>query len=185
LLAQLAIRRSSDCLFMLHSSASDPAHIHSFPTRRSSDLGCDGGEWKVIGGDIVADNGTSIEVVWNHVGPEDGFGYVSYRSNCSCPAWTTVKIPVLLHRGIIKKPGVVCEGSQGRFTLPQWPATEFEWMINGDPYHPMLVHTDQRNEIVVDGAVPGDYVLSVNYRNTLIDDGKCMGKAEIKFSVAE
>ena len=147
--------------------------------------GCGDGEWKVMGGDIVADYGTSIEVVWNQVDPADGFGYVSYLSHCSCPVWTTVKIPVLLHRGIIKGPGVVCEGSQGRFTLPQWPATEFEWMINGDPYHPMLVHTDQRNEIVVDGAVPGDYVLSVNYRNTLIDDGKCMGKAEIKFSVAE
>ncbi|WP_272585708.1 MULTISPECIES: PKD domain-containing protein [unclassified Flavobacterium] len=146
--------------------------------------GC-GGEWKVIGGTMIANNGTSIEVVWDNVDPQEGFGYVSYRSNCSCPIWTTVKIPVVLRRGLIKGPGVVCQDSQGRFTLPQWPATEFEWMIDGDPNHPMLVHTDQRNEIVVDGATPGAYVLSVQYTNTLIDDGKCMGKAEIKFSVAE
>ncbi len=146
--------------------------------------GC-GGEWKVIGGTVVADHGTFIEVVWDHVDPEDGFGYVSYRSHCSCPVWTTVKIPVILHKGIIKGPGVVCQDSQGRFTMPQWPATEFEWMIDGNPNHPMLVHTDQRNEIVVDGATPGDYLLQVRYRNTLINDGKCMGEAEIKFSVAE
>lgn len=147
--------------------------------------GCDGGEWKVIGGDIVADYGTSIEVVWNQVDPADGFGYVSYFSHCSCPVWTTVKVPVILKRGLIQGPTIICQGEQGRFTLPQWPATEFEWMINGDPYHPMLVHTDQRNEIVVDGAAPGDYVLSVQYRNTLIDDGNCTGYAEIRFSVTE
>lgn len=146
--------------------------------------GC-GGDWKVLGGTIVADNGTSIEVVWDHVDPEDGFGYVSYLSKCSCPFWTTVKIPVILHSSQIKGPGVVCEGAQGRFTLPQWPTTHFEWMIDGDPTHHMLVRTDQRNEIVVNGATPGTYTLSAAYRNTLINDGKCEGYAEIKFTVEE
>ena len=146
--------------------------------------GC-GGEWKVIGGSIIADNGTWIEVVWDQVDPADGFGYVSYRSHCSCPFWTTVKVPVVLRTAKIKGPGVVCEGLQGRFTLPQWPTTELEWMIDGDPNHPMLVRTDQRNEIVVDGATPGNYTLSVRYRNTLINDGKCEGYAEVKFSVEE
>jgi hypothetical protein len=147
--------------------------------------GCGDGEWKVMGGDIVADYGTFIEVIWNEVDPADGFGYVSYISHCSCPVWTTVKVPVILRRGLIQGPTIICQGEQGRFTLPQWPATEFDWMINGDPYHPMLVHTDQRNEIVVDGATPGDYILSVKYRNTLIDDGHCTGDVEIKFSVTE
>lgn len=146
--------------------------------------GC-GGDWKVIGGSIIADHGTWIEVVWDQVDLADGFGYVSYRSHCSCPFWTTVKVPVILNKGFIKGPGVVCEGSQGRFTLPQWPTTEFEWMIDGDPNHPMLVRTDQRNEIVVDGATPGTYTLSVRYRNTLINDGKCEGYAEVQFSVEE
>lgn len=146
--------------------------------------GC-GGEWEVKGGTIIANNGTSIEVVWDHVDPEDGFGYISYRSKCSCPIWTTVKVPVILRDAKIQGPRVVCEGGQGRFTLPQWPATEFEWMINGQPYHPMLVHTDQRNEIVVDGLAPGSYSLGVRYRNTLIDDGNCSGRAEIEFRVEE
>lgn len=146
--------------------------------------GC-GGDWEVIGGDIIANNGTSIDVVWNHVDPVDGFGYVSYRSHCSCPFWTTIKIPVVLQRGKIIGPGVVCQDAQGRFTLPQWPTTDFEWMIDGNPNHAMLVLTDQRSEIVVDGAVPGTYTLSVKYRNTLIDDGKCEGYAEVKFTVEE
>src|SRR5690606_12609165 len=146
--------------------------------------GC-GGDSEVMGGDIIANNGTSIDVVWNHVDPVDGFGYVSYRSHCSCPFWTTIKIPVVLQRGKIIGPGVVCQDAQGRFTLPQWPTTDFEWMIDGNPNHAMLVLTDQRNEIVVDGAVPGTYTLSVKYRNTLIDDGKCEGYAEVKFTVEE
>lgn len=144
--------------------------------------GC-GGEWMVIGGDIIADYGTSIEVVWNQVDPEDGFGYVSYRSHCSCPSWTTVKIPVILQTGIIKGPDVVCEGSQGIYSLPQWPTTDFVWMIDGDPNHPMLVKSQQRNEIIVDGQTPGSYTLSVDYTNTLIAGGGCQGHATFDFIV--
>lgn len=144
-----------------------------------------GGEWKVIGGTIITNNGTSIEVVWDQVDPADGFGYVSYLSKCSCPYWNTVKIPVVLGKAKIKGPDVICQGKQGRFLLPQWPTTDFIWAIDGDEYHPMLVFTDQRNEIVVDGAAPGNYTLSVRYRNTLIDGGKCAGEAQMKFTVVE
>lgn len=144
-----------------------------------------GGEWKVIGGTIIANNGTSIEVVWDQVDPADGFGYVSYLSKCSCPYWNTVKIPVVLSNAKINGPDVICQSKQGRFILPQWPTTDFVWAINGDENHPMLVFTDQRNEIVVDGATPGNYTLSVRYRNTLIDGGKCEGKGQMKFTIVE
>ena len=146
--------------------------------------GC-GGDWKVIGGSIVAHHGTSIEVVWDQVDPQDGFGYISYRSRCYCPSWTTVKVPVILRHGIIKGPDMICQGSQARFSLPQWPATEFDWMIDGASHHQMLVRTEQRNEIVVDGLTPGTYNLQVIYRNTLIDDGQCMGKSDFQFTVVE
>lgn len=146
--------------------------------------GC-GGKWMVIGGDIVADYGTSIDVEWNQVDPEDGFGYVSYLSNCACPSWTTVKIPVILQSGAIKGPGVVCEGDQAIFSLPQWPTTDFEWMIDGDSNHPMLVKNQQRNEIIVSGLTPGSYTLGVNYFNTLIAGGGCKGYSEIPFTVQD
>ncbi len=146
--------------------------------------GC-GGEWKVTGGTIIANNGTSIQVVWDQVDPSDGFGYVSYLSKCSCPFWNTVKIPVILKEAKIKGPDVFCQGKQGRYSLPQWPTTDFTWEIDGDPYHQMLVLTDQRNEIVVDGMAPGIYTLGVRYRNTLIDGGTCEGRAKIQFEVVE
>ena len=146
--------------------------------------GC-GGEWIVIGGDIVADYGTSIDVVWNQVDPSEGFGYVSYRSKCSCPNWTTIKIPVILQSGNIIGPDVVCEGDQAIFSLPQWPTTNFEWMIDGDPNHPMLVKNHQRNEIIVSGLDPGTYTLSVDYFNTLIAAGSCAGHSEISFTVQD
>jgi len=154
----------------------------SIETYTSSDA-C-GGEWKIEGGTIVNRTETSVDVKWDRIDYKDGFGYVSYYSNCSCPNWTTVKIPVVTNKAIITGPEMICQNSQNVFTLPQWPTTEFEWAINGDPYHPMLVRTDQRNEIVVSGHTPGIYTLSVKYNNTLIDDGECKGTAEIKFQVA-
>ena len=140
------------------------------------------GKWKVTGGTIVSNNGSSIIVKWDQIDIAEGMGYVSYMSDCSCPFWTTVKIPVITGKAKIKGPNAICEGKQGRFTLPQWPTTDFRWTINGNPNHPMLVLTDQRNEIVVDGATPGTYTLAVEYRNTLLG---CGGKATYKFDVVE
>src|SRR5690554_6718565 len=69
--------------------------------------------------------------------------------------------------------------------MPQWPTTDFQWQINGDPSHPMLVYTDQRNEVVVDGATPGSYVLEVKYFNTLFSPDICFGDAKFDFEVVE
>lgn len=142
-----------------------------------------GGKWEVRGGTIISDSGTSIEVVWDNVDPETGFGYIQYQSDCNCKVPTIVKVPVILSKGKIKGPTFICEGDQARFSLPQWPTTDFVWAINDDPNHPMLTRTEQRNEIIVNGTIPGSYVLSARYRNTLINSGKCMGFAEIKFEI--
>lgn len=152
----------------------------------SSSDGCSG-DWDVIGGSIIGGGSGSptIDVLWDQVDPEEGFGYVSYKSHCGCPYWTTVKIPVVIHDPIIKGPDIICEGKQGRFSLPQWPTTDFKWDIDGDPTHPMMVYTDQRNEIIVDGAAPGIYVLRVKYQNTLLGTDVCGGYAEIVFEVVE
>ena len=149
--------------------------------------GC-GGDWVVIGGTIVGGGpGNSwVDVYWDQVDPEDGFGYVSYSSSCSCPYWNTVKIPVVLtEKAIIKGPDVICEGKQGKFTLPQWPTTDFKWSIDGDLNHPMLVLTDQRNEIIVDGLYPGGHVIEVEYYNTLLGSDRCKGRAKFYFTVVE
>lgn len=144
-----------------------------------------GGEWKVIGGTIVNNYGTSIEVVWDQVDPVDGFGYVSYLSKCSCPFWTTVKIPVILQNGKIQGPDIICQGKQGRFSLPQWPTTDFQWSLSPSGTGTSIALTDQRNEIVIDALTPGTYTLYAQYRNTLLAKKECMGRAEFKFTVVE
>lgn len=145
--------------------------------------GC-GGKWEVKGGRILNNHGTSIEVTWDNIDPLDGFGYISYLSNCACPVWSTVKVPVIVRKGKIKGPQIVCQDEQSLFSMPQWPTTEFEWMINSNPNHPMLAHTDQRNEIFVNGTQPGTYTLSVRYKNTLLTEMKCEGEAVMSFTIA-
>lgn len=152
-------------------------------TYQSNDS-CDG-EWEVIGGTVVG-GGTGnpfVTVVWDQVDPEDGFGYVSYKSDCGCPFWNTVKIPVILRDGVIKGPQVICEGKQARFNLPQWPATNFVWALDGDPNHSQLAYVDHRNEVVVEGLMAGSYVLSVKYNNTLYED--CQGTAKFNIDVVK
>ncbi|WP_304610904.1 PKD domain-containing protein [Myroides sp. WP-1] len=144
--------------------------------------GC-GGKWNVIGGTIVSDQGTSVDIVWDNVDPRDGFGYIFYRSSCNCEVPAVVKVPVILSRAKIQGPTHLCEGEQARFKLPQWPTTDFVWAINDDPNHPLLTRSDQRNEIIVNGTIPGSYTLSVKYHNTLINEGKCEGEAKFKFVV--
>ena len=109
--------------------------------------GCNKGQWKVIGGSIVNINGNEIEVVWDQVDPLEGFGYVMYMSECACPEWTTIKIPVVLKNAKIKGQGVICTGRQYTYSIPQWPTTKVNWNVTG-PAGGLLTNTQQRNEIV-------------------------------------
>ncbi|WP_054512693.1 PKD domain-containing protein [Chryseobacterium sp. ERMR1:04] len=142
--------------------------------------GCNG-EWKVIGGTIVGHNGNTIEVKWDHVDPTDGFGYVMYKSECGCPEWTTIKIPVILAHAKIKGESVVCANKQYKYTLPQWPTTNFQWNVSG-PSGAQLNYNQQRNEVLFSASQPGTYTLTSNYNNTLL---LCKGDASITIVVEE
>lgn len=156
----------------------------STQTYTASDGDCKG-DWKVIGGTIVNNYGNAIDVVWDSIDPADGFGYVSYLSHCSCPFWTTVKVPVIVQNAKIKGPDVICQNKQGRFTLPQWPTTDFQWSLSPSGTGTTIALTDQRNEIVVDALTPGTYTLYAQYFNTLLRDKECQGRAEYTFTVVE
>uniref|UniRef100_UPI00404B80AE PKD domain-containing protein n=1 Tax=Flavobacterium sp. TaxID=239 RepID=UPI00404B80AE len=131
--------------------------------------------WKIIGGTIVNHNAnnTEIEVVWDQV-DEDGFGYVTVSSDACFTCSTTVKVPVVLNRGTIKGVEVLCENTQGLYTLPQWPTTDFNWVLNDGGTGAILIQTNQRNEIVVQANVAGVLQLRCNYYNTLLG---CSGNA--------
>ncbi|WP_336703481.1 PKD domain-containing protein [Chryseobacterium indologenes] len=141
--------------------------------------GCNKGQWKVIGGSIVNNNGNEIEVVWDQVDPSDGFGYVMYMSECACPEWTTIKIPVVLKNAKIKGQEVICTGRQYTYSIPQWPTTKVNWNVSG-PAGGLLTNTQQRNEIVFSANQPGTYHLTANYFNTLLG---CEGQASIDIVV--
>lgn len=141
--------------------------------RYSVKNGCKG-EWKVIGGSWHNISENEIEVKWDSVDPEDGFGYVMYRSECGCPVWTTVKIPVILKTAKIKGEAVVCLGKQYTYSLPQWPTTQVDWNVTG-PGVGLLTYNQQRNEVLFTGQTPGTYTLTALYRNTLL---LCEGEAQ-------
>lgn len=143
--------------------------------------GCKG-EWKVIGGSWQNISENEIEVKWDNVDPEDGFGYVMYRSECGCPEWTTVKIPVILKLARIKGEPVVCLGKQYNYSIPKWPTTNIDkWDVTG-PGAGLLTYNQQRNEVLFTGTAPGTYTLTAEYTNTLLG---CKGFAEKTIVVEE
>jgi PKD repeat protein len=145
----------------------------------SAQDGCNKGQWKVIGGSIVNNYGNEIEVKWDQVDPLDGFGYVMYLSECACPEWTTIKIPVVLANAKVKGQAVVCAGKQYTYSIPQWPTTSVQWNVSG-PAGGQLYYTQQRNEAIFSATQPGTYHLVANYHNTLLP---CEGQASIDIVV--
>lgn len=140
-----------------------------------------GGSWLVEGGTIVNQTATTVDVIWDQVDAL-GFGYVSYLSECTCPFWTTIKIPVVKQTGTIQGEPTLCVGEQGLYTLPQWPTTNFVWTLSPSNGGGQLIFTDQRNQVYVEGISPGIYDLVCNYTNTLLG---CSGSAAIRITVVE
>lgn len=144
---------------------------------------CERYYWDVIGGSILNDNSSSIDVLWDNV-DDSGFGYVQAMDMCSqCPSWVTVKIPIIKSVGVISGDETLCLSEQKRYSLPQWPGTFFEWsLIDLDTNLPAdgLLVTDQINEVVVTALQPGTYLLKASYFNELIG---CGGNAELTLTI--
>src|SRR5690625_4140554 len=145
-------------------------------------------KWIAEGGHIVQQQDDWVDVIWDAV-DEDGFGYLYFdQSSCNvaCQNQLVAKIPVVTKQGKIKGGKTsFCEGEQSTYKLPQWPTTDFQWMVyngSGMTYPNAVVLTDQRNKVVVDAAqLPaGQYTLRSDYTNTL---RQCGGEAEFGFEV--
>jgi hypothetical protein len=132
--------------------------------------------WSVNGGDLVVNpaNGDAT-VTWNQV-DETGFGYLTFNPfNCQvgCYMPSSIKIPVIKNIGTITGNQNMCVGSQGRYKLPQWPTTEFNWEIVGNVNDNLanVILTDQRNEVIIEPYEIGPITLRATYYNTLLDCG--------------
>ena len=141
--------------------------------------------WSVIGGIITGQINNNISVLWNKV-DDTGFGSVTFDPlDCTlaCPGIpTTIKVPVIQNIGVIKGNQNTCVGNQERFVLPQWPATAFTWSVvdNSGQNRAFVIHTDQRNEVIVQPRVNGNMTVRCTYNNTLLH---CGGTAEFILSV--
>lgn len=138
---------------------------------------CDGYNFTVQGGDMINPNNGSVTVTWNNV-DASGFGLVTFNpdGNChfDCLIPTSIRIPVIQTHGTITGNNTICAGQQERYNLPQWPATNFQWSIQGSsPTNSLatLILTDQPNEIIVQPNQAGTIVLICNYQNTLLHCG--------------
>jgi len=148
---------------------------------------CDDYNFTVQGGEITNNhNDGTVSVLWNHV-DASGFGIVTFNPNGNCHfeclTPTSIKIPVIQTNGTITGNATICFGQQERYQLPQWPATDFQWSIQGStPNNPLatLILTDQPNEVIVQPSQTGIIVLICNYQNTLLH---CGGSATYTINV--
>lgn len=141
------------------------------------DYACAPSSWSVVGGTMLYADPVRVEVLWDMVDPNIGFGYVSYETCDPCRMTVVEPVPVVLQSAIIQGPAVICQGEQYVFRLPKWPSTEFNWSISG----PAIIEpTDQRNEIAVRAYGTGLISLSCYYSNTVLG---CEGKARLDIQV--
>lgn len=139
---------------------------------------CAPDSWSVIGGTIIGAGPDRVEIIWNNVDPNTGFGYVMYRTCPPCEMTVTEPVPVILKRAIIQGPPVICEGKQYVYRLPKWPGVEFNWSVSGPAF---IEPTDQRNEIAVRATGPGAITLTVEYASTVLKG--CGGSAQMDIQI--
>jgi hypothetical protein len=176
-------------------SCEDRIETYSIDT---SVYGCGEFIWDVLGGQIVSDPSLSeIDVLWNNV-DQTGFGYVSFNATgCDVPCgdWSTVRIPVVTQQGTITNQTELCPDEQYVYSLPQWPTTDFNWILidgfgnditntSNSGNTTFLMRSGQRNEAIIDThSLPaGDYTIRSVYENTL---HHCGGSASLQITVGE
>ncbi|MGC4059275.1 MAG: PKD domain-containing protein [Chitinophagaceae bacterium] len=130
--------------------------------------------WTVKGGTITSPPmSPTLTVKWDNV-DASGFGYIIFDGSGCPPPYTgktTVKVPIILSIGKITGPSVICTNSQGLFSMPEWPTTDFNWTVVSST-GAYLSYPDQRNQAIINTrGTTGTIILKVNYKNTLTGCG--------------
>jgi len=147
-------------------------------TSYTIDKPCEGNNWDIIGGHITYSSSSRVDVIWDAVDPNTGFGYIMYKTCAPCVMTVTEEVPVILSNPIIQGPVSVCLGEQYVYRLPKWPTTDFNWNIVSGPG--IIEPTDQRNETALRVTGTGTIILHVGFRNTVLG---CGGEATITINV--
>lgn len=138
--------------------------------------------WTVNGGTIISSTLTSIDIMWDNVGP-DGFGeIIADFSSCggNCGPKVTAKVPVIQAIGTIQGKVVICSGKQYKYQLPKWPATNFKWTII--PSGAAVISGFDQNSHEVNLVGNSNFTLHCEYVNTM---ELCAGKADLNITVVQ
>ena len=137
--------------------------------------------WNVEGGHFVgeSENVASVNIIWDQV-DSSGFGYITVNTNGCISCQSTMKIPVVKMEGTIEGDDSVCANNDRKYSLPQWPTTEYTWTIVEANSGVTLTPTTQRNETMLSGTQSGAVTLRCDYYNTLLG---CSGFALLEIQV--
>ncbi|HTN17307.1 MAG TPA: hypothetical protein VL092_06480, partial [Chitinophagaceae bacterium] len=141
---------------------------------------CDEMFWEVNGGTIISSTSTSVDIMWDNVGP-DGFGeIIANLEACGgdCGPKVTAKVPVIQANGSIEGKAVICKGQQYKYTLPQWPATNFKWSVIPASAATLVSYDENSYEVNLIANTP--FTLHCEYTNTM---ELCAGKADLNINV--
>lgn len=138
--------------------------------------------WTVNGGTIISSTMTSIDILWDNVGP-GGFGeIIADFSSCggNCGPKVTAQVPVILANGTIDGKTVICYGKQYKYQLPKWPATNFKWSIIPAGAATISGYDQNAHEVNLVGY--SAFTLHCEYVNTM---ELCGGKADLNINVVQ
>lgn len=138
--------------------------------------------WTVNGGTIISSTMTSIDIMWDNVGPS-GFGeIIADFSACggNCGPKVTAQVPVILANGTIEGKTIICYGKQYKYQLPKWPATNFKWTIIPAGAATFMSFDENSHEVNLVGYAP--FTLHCEYQNTM---ELCAGKADLNINVVQ
>ncbi len=132
--------------------------------------GCNEFNWQISSNGTIIQGGESdddfIEVIW-HSGP-DGIIELSV-SDCNSPYCSSVaqfRVPVITTDGPLEGDLSVCSGELVRYTLPDFPGSEYNWSLSGNG---VIVGDADRNTI----AILWDEVSSVTTANLEVSYDHC------------
>lgn len=129
--------------------------------------------WQVINGQIVAQQGNTLDVIWSEY-PPDGFGYVildaSACDSTVCSQRTIVKVPILPTKGVdIVGPKLLCNPGRATYMMPKWPGAMYYWSVSPmDSVH--IINSGANLSIVnIDFLKAGNYTISVRVEHPLAE----------------
>ena len=125
---------------------------------------CNPYNWSVDGGSYISNPATpaTIQVQWGN--PPSGYGIISFDAafcDSPCPAFTSIKIPVITDSAEIAGPVVVCVGDKQQYELPLWGSTHYSWsVLQGNV---TMTDTEDPNQVLVQFWQTGTYTLHADY----------------------